>query len=54
MGKDRETNKLQVEDLENRVAPLVVVPSDPDPAQPVPTSVDTSNSSGTMPGKGKK
>ena len=57
MGKDREMNRLQVEDLENRVAPLVVVPSDQEPAQPAPGSVDTSyssGSSGSMRGKGGK
>ena len=57
MDKDREMNRLQVEDLENRVAPLVVAPSDQEPAQPAPSSVDTSYSSGgsgSVPGKSWK
>ena len=52
MGKDREMNKLQAEDLENRVAPLVVAPVDQEPAQPAPSSVDTSYGSGSLGSKG--
>ena len=39
--------------IENRVAPLVVAPSDPDPTQQDPSSVDTTSGSGSMGGKGK-
>jgi hypothetical protein len=45
MGKDREMNRLQVEDLEDRVAPLLVAPTDTEPSQPAPSSVDTSYTS---------